>query len=480
MNLRYLLFLCLLPAFVSGQQLNEKNFDRYTTDCGLSHNYVTAIMQDSTGYVWISTASGVNRFNGTRFVQFHSSTDSLSMASEEVAGMTWLDKYRLAVFTTGLHIIDTKTGKTRNLFIPYHDSRYQFKFNMIMRALGDANGNIYVLSRSGFYHYDKNYNLVSRFDYYEEEDVPLQHFFFGRDLFEMDEKRLLIGSIDGLYVYDKPTKKIRKMVPQDCPALANMVTYPNDYTRFFQAGPYELFIMKSSGDSIFYVNTIRNKIVGSRLPFKAEPEEFHYRSRLLKLNDTSFYLTGHKAGFYKLGFSPATGIIKLSPEKYFQSHLCTGLLKDKEGHLWIATNRGVYRENAQKAIVQLARLPQAIENTYPDSRVDDIYVLGDKVYAGTRDAGLFIFDKKTMELQKRLPLNYAGNPSSVRAITATDRGTLMFGTEGPLMLFDAASQREKALIPPKWREGHWTSDLYKDRTGKVWISSYYIYRYDPV
>jgi hypothetical protein len=297
--------LCLLPGLqVAGQQLTEKKFDYYNTDCGLSHNYITGIAQDSTGYVWIGTLSGVNRFNGSRFVQFHSSNDSLSMASEEVVGMSWLDKYRLAIFTTGVHIIDTRTGKARNLFIPYHDKRYQFKFNMIMRAMGDANGDTYLLSRSGFYHYDKNYNLVSRFDYYKEENVPMTHFFFGRELFELDDKRLLIVSIDGLYVYDKAARKIKRMTPKDCPALAQEIKYPGTYSKFFGLRRGELFVMKTENDSIFYINTIKNKTVGSRIPFKTVQDEFHYRSRIMALSDTSFYLTGHTSGIYRLGFNP--------------------------------------------------------------------------------------------------------------------------------------------------------------------------------
>jgi len=113
----------LLACRLAGQTFSENNFVRYTTAEGMSHNTVTAIKQDSIGYIWAATASGLNRFNGTRFVQFHSSSDSLSVAAEDMNGMTWLDAHRLAVFTSGLHIVDTRTGATRNIFIPYHDKR---------------------------------------------------------------------------------------------------------------------------------------------------------------------------------------------------------------------------------------------------------------------------------------------------------------------------------------------------------------------
>ena len=103
MNRRFfMIFLALFPVIhLAGQKLVESNFDFYSTASGMSHNYVSAIRQDSTGYMWISTSSGLNRFNGTRFVQFHSSTDSASLNSEELRGISWLDKNRLAVFYIG-------------------------------------------------------------------------------------------------------------------------------------------------------------------------------------------------------------------------------------------------------------------------------------------------------------------------------------------------------------------------------------------
>ena len=59
------------------QVIDENNFTLYTKQQGLSQNIITGIAQDSIGYVWLSTTSGLNRFNGSSFVQFHSSTDSL-------------------------------------------------------------------------------------------------------------------------------------------------------------------------------------------------------------------------------------------------------------------------------------------------------------------------------------------------------------------------------------------------------------------
>jgi ligand-binding sensor domain-containing protein len=200
MNQHCLLILLLLLFSVRhliGQEISENNFDHYTKADGMSHNIVPAIATDSTGYMWASTSFGLNRYNGSHFVQFHTTDDSLSLPSEELMGMTWLDKHRLAVYASGLHIIDTRTGKSRNLFIPYQNKKYQWKFNIIMTAKGDEEGNIFLLTRAGFYHYDKDYRLAFRFDYYKDEEVPTSHFFFGNvfggDLYRFDFKRLLIN-----------------------------------------------------------------------------------------------------------------------------------------------------------------------------------------------------------------------------------------------------------------------------------------------
>src|SRR4051812_33079217 len=192
MNWRRFLIVVLsvLPiCYVSAQEFSELNFNHYTKADGLSHNTVTGLAQDSAGYMWVATAYGLNRYNGSRFVQFHSNDDSSSLSSEPVAELVWLDKHRLCAYqANGLHVIDTRTGETRNLFIPYHRQQYLYKYNMVMQASGDELGNIFVLCRSGFYQFDKNYNLVFRFDYYSEEEVFTEHFYFGVVFIELDTR----------------------------------------------------------------------------------------------------------------------------------------------------------------------------------------------------------------------------------------------------------------------------------------------------
>lgn len=477
------LFVVLIVTHVAGQQFNENNFTRYGTAEGMSHNTVSGIMQDSIGYVWIATSYGLNCFNGNRFVQFHSSNDSLSLAAEELAGMAWIDDQRLAVFTTGLFIIDTKTGRRHNLFIPYHNLQYQFKFNMMVRAIGDNKGNIYVLSRSGFYQFDKNYKLQFRFDYYSEAEVPINHFYFGGGLFELDQNRLLITSVGGLYVYDKQKRELKKMTAADFPLMSEFLNYPQTAYQFFQQKPGSFFVIKPAGDTLVYINTSANKKIISHLPFGHSGSEFGWHSTMIAASDSVFYITGHNSGFYKMHFYPESGRVKINPEKYFKSYLCNALLNDKDHNLWVATNRGLFRENNQKATVQVVALPGRLTDSFPNIRIDDIYVSTNKIYAGAKgEGGLLAFDKKGFLFEKQIMFKKNdGRFNDIRAIAAINQSTLLLGTLGPPLLFDLLSKKEKELIPPGWkRDGDWTSDLYKDHNGSIWIAADKIYRYDPL
>lgn len=475
-------FFFLLFSSVSGcltaQDLSEKNFTGYSTSDGLSDNTITGVAQDAAGYIWLSTFSGLNKYDGNQFRQYHSTRDSLSPASEEFWGLSWLDKERLVFYTTGLHIINTRTGERRNVFIPYADKQYQYKFNMIVSALAEDKGDLYVLTRSGFYHYDKNYKLLYRYDYYQGEKVAREHFVFGRELVKLDKNRVLIISINGLYIYDTGKKQIKKMDAADYPPLAEFLNYPGTDFKFFHTGAGRMFIMKVSSDTVVYINVAENKKIVSRLPFKQLRTEFGWRTRLIPVSDTLFYLTGHLSGFYKMRFYPDKGTVNLHPEKYFASYQCNTLLSDRDHNLWVATNRGLFRQDNIRSHVEMTNIPPGMEDKFPGIRIHSVFSTNDKIYAGTRaGGGVLVFDKKTMQFEKQLffKKDLAGAP--VYEISSVEPNTLLLGTGASLLTYNQTSGRSTKLVPPGWKEGYWTNEFYNDRHGNTWIAAATTYRY---
>ena len=477
---QFLVFMTFSVNQLCAQQLDPKNFVHYTTENGMSHNSVTGLAQDATGYVWIATSSGLNRFNGREFVQFHSSKDSTSLAAEDILSLNWLDSDRLAVSTAGLHILNTRTGSTRNLFVPYRRLQYQYKFNMLIRAVGDTAGNTYILSRSGFYHFNKNGNLIYRFDYYSEKEVLTEHFFFGEQLLELDSKRLLIVSSTHLYVYNKEKKNFKKLETADCPLLAEFAYEPAYF--FFQQKRGKLFILNAKGDSLIYADIADNKKVVSRLPFNLIKPELGWRSRLMPVSDTVFYLTGHNTGFFKLHFNPESGSVTCDARKYFAAFQCTSLLNDKDDHLWIGTDKGLFREDPARLRVQIAEIPPHVEQVFPNVALCEVFASAGTIYVGTRNFGnLLLYNKRNLQFIRDLSFEpqrkKTGQSLNIFSIIEADSATLLLATDGPLFLVNKTATKASILHPPQWSRGDWSADLYKDSKGVIWISSYHVYRY---
>ncbi len=49
---------------------NQISFRQLSVKEGLSQNSAISIVQDSTGYLWIATQDGLNRYDGKKFIYF--------------------------------------------------------------------------------------------------------------------------------------------------------------------------------------------------------------------------------------------------------------------------------------------------------------------------------------------------------------------------------------------------------------------------
>src|SRR5690606_36146137 len=45
-------------------------FSHVTTDAGLTHGVVNAVLQDQTGFLWVATRNGLSRYDGYRVVAY--------------------------------------------------------------------------------------------------------------------------------------------------------------------------------------------------------------------------------------------------------------------------------------------------------------------------------------------------------------------------------------------------------------------------
>ncbi|ADB38142.1 hybrid sensor histidine kinase/response regulator transcription factor [Spirosoma linguale] len=94
------------PCIVSGQ-----SGKLFTVETGLSGSLVTDIHQDQSGFVWIATEDGLNRFDGIKFTVYqHSKKDTTSLLNNQIHALFADKSGRMYVGSTeGLQYYDPAT-----------------------------------------------------------------------------------------------------------------------------------------------------------------------------------------------------------------------------------------------------------------------------------------------------------------------------------------------------------------------------------
>lgn len=88
------------------------NFHRLDVSSGLSHNFVNDIKQDALGFIWIATYDGLNRYDGSTFLQFKRELqkNDPGLANNYVQKLEILEDQILIATDAGLNTYDLRTG----------------------------------------------------------------------------------------------------------------------------------------------------------------------------------------------------------------------------------------------------------------------------------------------------------------------------------------------------------------------------------
>ncbi|MGZ5255016.1 MAG: ligand-binding sensor domain-containing protein, partial [Flavitalea sp.] len=479
---KWLFFFLFLHASDASAQSKE-NFVRYTTEQGLISNAVTSILQDKWGYLWIGTQNGLNRYNGNHFATYRSGISPNSLPDDDVVALVKLGDDLFGASTPmGLHLVDTRKGTTRNIIIPPGELKYAFKVNVIMDVLPGENGNIFILTRSGFYHFDGNDELVYRFDYYKRSDAETKPFGFGGNMTQMSVDRLLLYTIDGLYKYDISRRSCSKLTREDDKHFAEFADFPKDIA-IRQLQPGRFIILKSNSDSIVYIDLKKNIKTVSAVSIRPLITEFSWRSKLCYVNDTLMYLTCREKGYFRFSINPATNKILFFPEKLFPDYSCLQILLDRDKRLWIATTAGVFKEAENRNILQVVNTGSN-DNSRNKATIQQVYVWQDRMYTGSRSGGLLILDKKTLSLLQSIQFKRSdGLRAGVHSIAHLNEDTLCIATNGPVYYLKTTTGAYGEINLEGWdRKHNWAATQFRDREGNLWLttnSENILYTYDP-
>ena len=397
MKLRLLYcFLCCFSALAgSAQIIDEKHFVSYTTKDGLSNNNCFAITQDAYGYIWIATAKGLNRFDGTTFQQFYSDSSQNSLPIDFIFKLRWLDKEQLAAVThSGLHIMNSRTLQHRNIIIPPDSLKTLLPLNRALDAYADKRGNIFIATATGFYQFNSKDELVFRYDHYSRKYVEEKKTAaFAINIIPLEENILLISTFTKgpylFYIDQKdlhPVGKNDDIFYQQIGVSGKTVTVPHHDENSFSS-----LVAEEEKFSWF---DIRHKTISLiKAPFTiSEKIDGGVGPKLVRLNDTLFALNSKLSGFYLVRFDAAADTYEILPQLHFKDIFCNSFFIDKNEQLWIATTNGLYREKKSASLIQLAKMSSSFTG-----EIQSLALSNNKLFIGTQGEGLLIFGSDSLK-----------------------------------------------------------------------------------
>lgn len=463
--------ICSLACLaLKAQQWEGSEFVLFNTKQGLSHNYITGIQQDPKGFIWISTKRGLNRFDGINFKQFLSNTNPIHITGNAISSIRMLDKDHLAVSSeSGADIINTENLSVIKLKIP-SDSALEYWSNSFRYMERDGNGNYVASTKTGLYVFSREGKTIKRYDHYSPEEIGKSWMMFGGYL-HPNNGCVLQESQVGLLIYNPERNRIMPAA-QHYPQLRAFINeQKQSRDRFLFVNPSLILLFNTITNSLDLVDVLSGvkHVIPSPIDLL---KHISWQSQFLQVDENSWVFNAKDKGLIYFTVDPVNKKIKLDPEKKLENYLCTTMHMDKQKRLWVGTDEGLLMQKHKQEIIN--SFPFETPGYEPGFEITVIYPLEDILAAGTNQYSVYLIDKKKKSIVKTITLDKSNPPNLVTSFLRIHPDTLLIGTTGGLYWMHTRSYRSGKKKLEIQEKDNKVRDMYRDRTGKIWITCYSI------
>ncbi len=141
-----LLTLFVLSATAILAQDEEIHIRNFGFEDGLSHRNVFKIQQDTSGFLWVATQKGLNRYDGHRFLSWTSDQQIYHLPDDQIHDMALTRDNRLWLSgSEGATIFDPNTNQADT--VKFEESSFvKGKPNRLSNLIGDGKGAIWAVA----------------------------------------------------------------------------------------------------------------------------------------------------------------------------------------------------------------------------------------------------------------------------------------------------------------------------------------------
>lgn len=438
-----LIFQSYLYFFECPNLFGQYRFDVWTTDNGLPQNGLREITQTPDGYLWFTTFDGLVRFDGVKFTTFNKS-NTRGITNNRFTGLYGDKSGNLYATTTEDGVLTIyRNGQFSTL------SSEQVPGHYIKRINPDENGELRFLV--------------------EDEDRDSESWYYLRnDKFVFSERR---DKVARSFEYRGKSGTLWKIEPDKITEIKNGIstvyqqkTEGFDHTKeFFEDSAGGLWI---GGIRLFYLKNGKVEVVGEKAGFTASAD-FH--SFWEESDGSVWFANGGKSG-------PGAGLVRYKDGEFSKFGKESGLsdtsvydaFKDREGTVWLATNKGLNR--LKKKIINTLTTKDGLDNAevYPiyKDRKGNIWVgsiKGLNVFRNGKFENINL-QPKTLNVPKHTI--WRNGEIAVQSLLEDSNGKMWIGVSGGIFI---AENGKVELL--KESEGHHVFAFFEDENKDVWVAS---------
>ena len=234
---RFIIF-SLSFLFVLSSFAQNIKFEHYNDNDGLSHNSVRHVVQDKSGFLWIGTFSGLNRFDGYEFQSYLSTSEGENKINDNDITALKLDEKERNIWIgtrKGLTLFDCDTQKFTT-FLKDENNSNSLQDEEIRSIYVDNFDRVWVGTKD---------NGVFLFYADEErfEKVNLPNFNYVKEIFEDSEGHIWIGSYG--------TASVAKINLDSIGNIQQISTFSLPIPNSIETNPYVYFIYEDAKNDIF-------------------------------------------------------------------------------------------------------------------------------------------------------------------------------------------------------------------------------------
>lgn len=479
----YLLFVLLLSSKLHCQ--NEVyGYEKIGTEIekiekGLSQNSVRTIIQDSKGFIWIGTWSGLNRFDGLQFKIFlpdvknpeHTlSNQVINALAEDSSGYIWIGT------EGGLNRLNSNT-----LEIKQYKNINRIRnpnSNDTIRALYCEHNRLWIGTQQGLFVGEYNSDTSLTVKAVAPNDLLDKEI---RSIVQLNQKQVVVGTDNGLYILDKKSLKISNYFTSpflSSELILSTLCY-NDTL---------LLIGTENGLNLLNTNTFKNRAFYSSKKKDSLPNSIIMA--LMKDVDSNVWVATSGGGIISIKNLTEDNIIfkriqavglqaEQSPTEFSEEIYFYSMLQSRDGTIWLGSAwSGIYKLLKVRNIFKKFQKSN-INNGLNDNHIWAFYDDGDDFWIGT-EKGINIYNKNNHSIRYITTHGKNGSrliSNKVRSIFKDSQGNFWIGSykEGLSKYFPKDGHIE--WFTPNSDSSHYIANntvwkIVEDKQKNLWIATH--------